>query len=104
VSGDAAYVLNPVYAQGMTAAVMGSQALNDCLAVQRGRGNLTGLASAFQKKLSQAVADPWQLAIREDKRWPTTEIAEDILSIRIPVSRPVVASVPTPMSFRLAYR
>ena len=90
VGGDAAYVLNPVYAQGMTAAVMGSQALADCLKAQRRQGDLTGLAAAFQTKLSQAVADPWQLAIREDQRWPTTEVAEDVLPIRPQVSSAMV--------------
>jgi 2-polyprenyl-6-methoxyphenol hydroxylase-like FAD-dependent oxidoreductase len=103
VGGDAAYVLNPVYAQGMTAAVMGSQALDHCLRAQRRQGGLTGLAGAFQIKLSQTVADSWQLAIREDKRWATTEVAEDILSIRHRVSRPEVAPVPTPMNYGLAY-
>jgi 2-polyprenyl-6-methoxyphenol hydroxylase-like FAD-dependent oxidoreductase len=103
VCGDAAYALNPVYAQGMTAAVMGSQALDHCLREQRRQGDLTGLAGAFQSKLSQTVADLWQLAIREDKRWPTTEVAEDILSIRSRVSRPAVALVPTPMNYSLAY-
>ncbi len=87
VCGDAAYVLNPVYAQGMTAAVMGSQALDHCLREQRQQGDLTGLAGAFQNKLSQAVADPWQLAIREDNRWPTTEVAEDIVPVHHQVLR-----------------
>jgi len=97
VGGDAAYVLNPVYAQGMTTAIMSSQALDHALREQRHRGDLTGLASAFQLKLSQTVADPWQFAIREDKRWPTTEVAEDILSIERQVSKPAVTLVPTPM-------
>jgi hypothetical protein len=74
----------------MTAAVMGSQALADCLRAQRQQGDLTGLAAAFQTKLSQAVADPWQLAIREDQRWPTTEVAEDVLPIRPQVSSAMV--------------
>lgn len=104
VCGDAAYVLNPVYAQGMTAAVTGSQALAHCLRAQRRQGNLTGLAGAFQIKLSQTVGDSWQLAIREDKRWATTEVADHIPSIRPRVSRPAVAPVPTPLSYSLAYQ
>lgn len=104
VYGDAAYVLNPVYAQGMTAAVMGSQVLDYCLKAQRHQGNLMGLSKVFQTKLSQAVADPWQLAIRQDKRWPTTEVAEDIIPIRPQVSRPEVDPVPAPMSYGLAHR
>lgn len=81
VCGDAAYVLNPVYAQGMTAAVMGSQALDACLTAQRRRGDLTGLSRAFQLELSRAVADPWQLAVRADKRWPATDVIEEIIPI-----------------------
>lgn len=104
VCGDAAYVLNPVYAQGMSAAVMGSRALDHCLREQRHQGDLTGLAGAFQIKLSQAVADPWQLAVREDKRWPSTEVVEDILSIQHQASKSAVAHVPTPMSYSLTYR
>ena len=76
VAGDAAYVLNPVYAQGMSAAVMGSQALDHCLQEQRRSNDLTGLARAFQTQLVQAVADPWQLATHADRRWPGTEVIE----------------------------
>lgn len=74
VCGDGVYVLNPVYAQGMTAAAMSGQALDHCLQAQRERGDLTGLAQAFQQELSRVVADPWKLATREDKRWPATEV------------------------------
>ncbi len=86
VCGDAAYALNPVYAQGMTAALMGSQALDRCLHEQARQSGLTGLAAIFQKQLSQAVADPWRLATREDRRWPTTEVAQDIAPVRFQVS------------------
>jgi 2-polyprenyl-6-methoxyphenol hydroxylase-like FAD-dependent oxidoreductase len=74
VGGDAAYSLNPVYAQGMTAAVLGSRALEQCLTAHHRREDLTGLAKAFQTQLSRVVADPWQMVTREDQRWPATEI------------------------------
>jgi 2-polyprenyl-6-methoxyphenol hydroxylase-like FAD-dependent oxidoreductase len=74
VGGDAAYTLNPVYAQGMTAAVLGSQALEQCLRGQQRQGGLTGLAEAFQAQLSRVVAEPWQMVTREDRRWPATEV------------------------------
>jgi 2-polyprenyl-6-methoxyphenol hydroxylase-like FAD-dependent oxidoreductase len=74
VCGDAAYSLNPVYAQGMTAAVLGSLALEQCLRAQQRQGDLSGLPKAFQTQLSRVVADPWQMVTREDGRWPATEV------------------------------
>lgn len=82
VGGDAAYALNPVYAQGMSAAVMGSQALDHCLREQRRHHNLAGLAKAFQNHLVQAVADPWRLATYADQRWPGTEVTEGPVPIQ----------------------
>lgn len=81
VYGDAAYTLNPVHAMGMTAAVLGSLALNEALQAQRAeaRGSgLTGLASAFQKRLSHAMADLWKLVTDQDRRWPMVEIVEEV--------------------------
>jgi 2-polyprenyl-6-methoxyphenol hydroxylase-like FAD-dependent oxidoreductase len=81
VCGDAAYLLNPVYAQGMTAAVMGSLALNNSLKAQRDQdmaGDLTGLAAIFQKQLSQVMADLWQMATDQDRRWPMVEVVEQL--------------------------
>lgn len=75
VAGDAVYTLNPVYAQGMTAAVLGSEALAQSLAGQT-LGDLAGLAKAFQTQLKQAVASAWQMATREDQRWPNTEVVQ----------------------------
>lgn len=79
VVGDAVYTLNPVYGQGMTAAALGSLALDDCLGELRRQGavgDVTGLARSFQKQLSQAVAGPWRMATREDRRWPVTQVSE----------------------------
>jgi hypothetical protein len=66
---------------GMTAAVLGSLALNDALQTQRAeaRGSgLTGLASAFQKRLSHAMADLWKLVTDQDRRWPMVEVVEEV--------------------------
>jgi len=97
VCGDAAYALNPVYAQGMTAAVMGSQALAYCLEEQSGRNHLTGLARSFQAKLSRIVADPWRLAVREDRRWPITKVTEEVMPVwlQLPSPKPRERSVTT---------
>ena len=81
VYGDAAYALNPVYAQGITAAVMGSRALAQCLSEQRNRQELTGLARAFQTELSRAVASTWKMSTSQDQRWPATEVAKQLNSV-----------------------
>lgn len=77
VCGDAVYTLNPVYAQGITVAALSSQTLRRCLEEQRREtGTLAGLAERFQGQLSQVAAGPWQMATREDQRWPATETYE----------------------------
>jgi 2-polyprenyl-6-methoxyphenol hydroxylase-like FAD-dependent oxidoreductase len=78
VAGDAAYILNPVYAQGITAALLGSRAPAQSLEARRSQGDLIGLAAAFQSELRQAVASAWHLATREDRRWPGTEVTKDV--------------------------
>jgi 2-polyprenyl-6-methoxyphenol hydroxylase-like FAD-dependent oxidoreductase len=75
VAGDAAYALNPIYAQGMTAAVLGAEALADVLANHR--GGIRGLSRAFQQRLAEAVEGPWRLATRTDWRWPGTEVMDN---------------------------
>lgn len=77
VVGDAAYVLNPIYAQGMTAAVIGIQTLDKCLQRQQQRPDLTGLAETFQTQLSQALARLWRMATQHDWHWPTTEVDDN---------------------------
>jgi flavin-dependent dehydrogenase len=72
VIGDAVYTLNPLYAMGITAAALSSQALAESLEAQR--GDLTGLARAFQKRLRQAVDRPLKLVITEDQRWAATRV------------------------------
>lgn len=81
VSGDAAYTLNPVYTQGMTAAVTASLALDHSLSrhiSQHRPGDLAGLAAVFQKQLSRAMADLWQTATDQDRRWPMVEVNEQV--------------------------
>lgn len=79
VCGDAVYTLNPVYSQGMTAALLGCQALEHCLQKCAQTKTLTGLAQEFQTRLSQVVVDPWRMAVQGDRRWPTTTITNDAL-------------------------
>jgi 2-polyprenyl-6-methoxyphenol hydroxylase-like FAD-dependent oxidoreductase len=102
VCGDAAYALNPVYAQGMTAAVMGSQALAKCLEEQSERRQLAGLAQAFQAQLSQVVADSWQLAVREDRRWPLTKETKELLPVGLQLPSPKSRGRTATASYSLA--
>lgn len=80
VCGDAVCALNPVYAQGMTAAVMGSQTLDAILRDRRtdlAANHLSGIAGAFQKGLRQAVDILWSMSTRKDWDWPITEVTDD---------------------------
>lgn len=80
VCGDAACAVSPVHAQGMTSALLGLEGLAGCLAEQRSRGGLTGLAQAFQQSLRQATEGVWKLVIADDLRWPATLVAERVES------------------------
>lgn len=85
VIGDGVCALNPIHAQGMTVAAMGSLALERCLQThvhQHGKGNLAGLAKAFQQALAQVVAGTWHLSTSTDRRWPTTTGANVQLSLK----------------------
>jgi 2-polyprenyl-6-methoxyphenol hydroxylase-like FAD-dependent oxidoreductase len=103
VCGDAAYALNPVYAQGMTAAVMGSQALAYCLKKQSEKNHLAGLAQAFQAQLSRIVADPWQLSVREDQRWPVTKVIKEAMPAWIQLPSPKPGERSATASYNLAW-
>jgi flavin-dependent dehydrogenase len=73
VMGDAACVLNPVHAQGITAAAIGSQTLSESLQAhfkQHVAGEVSGLAATFQKQLHQSLVGLWNTMAREDRRWP----------------------------------
>lgn len=74
VMGDAVHTLNPVYALGMTTAVLGAKVLAQTL--KRNAG-IAGLAEKFQKDLGRAVDRFWQPVIQEDLRWPVTRTYED---------------------------
>ncbi len=74
--GDAAFILNPIYAQGMTAAAIGSQALDQCLA-QQPHGELMGLSRAFQKQLSHSLSRLWHMVTTQDWHWPATTITDN---------------------------
>lgn len=73
--GDSVYALNPVYGQGMTVAAIGALSLDDWLHARRQDRTLVG-ARAFQRRLAQVNAQPWQLATGQDLRWPAATGAQ----------------------------
>lgn len=81
VCGDAVFTLNPVHAMGMTAAVLGSLALNKTLQAH-GAADLTGLAGAFQQRLSRTMAELWNMTTGQDRRWPQVEVSEPLEQAR----------------------
>lgn len=80
VIGDAVCALNPVYAQGMTAAITGSHVLEATLNNYRHAlavGDVTGLAAAFQKALREGLDDLWSQSTGKDWDWPMTEVSDN---------------------------
>jgi len=80
VIGDAVCALNPVYAQGMTAAITGSHVLEATLNrywPNLAVGNVTGLAAAFQKALREGLDDLWSQSTGKDWDWPMTEVTDN---------------------------
>jgi 2-polyprenyl-6-methoxyphenol hydroxylase-like FAD-dependent oxidoreductase len=82
VTGDAACAFNPVYAQGMTTAALGAEALEECLR-ESGDGNLAGLSKRFQKRLSKVNAGSWLMATGEDFRVHGTEGGKATFATRL---------------------
>ncbi|NJN94958.1 MAG: 2-polyprenyl-6-methoxyphenol hydroxylase-like oxidoreductase [Anaerolineales bacterium] len=81
VCGDAVFTLNPVHAMGMTAAVLGSLALDKTLQAH-GAADLTGLAGAFQQRLSRTMTELWNMTTGQDRRWPQVEVTEPLEQAR----------------------
>jgi 2-polyprenyl-6-methoxyphenol hydroxylase-like FAD-dependent oxidoreductase len=79
VSGDAVYALNPLYAQGMTLALLACRALNNVLEKHPGRanGDVAGLAQTFQKRLSKMIESHWRLATQTDWQWDATSVDDN---------------------------
>jgi 2-polyprenyl-6-methoxyphenol hydroxylase-like FAD-dependent oxidoreductase len=63
VLGDAACVLNPVYGQGMTIAILEAVLLDRCLR-QQDHG---ALACVFQRQQAHLLRRPWQYAERAER-------------------------------------
>lgn len=80
VIGDAVCALNPVYAQGMTAAIIGSHVLEAIFNSYRHNlavGNIAGLAASFQKALREGLDNLWSQSTSKDWDWPMTEVTDN---------------------------
>ncbi|UAA37173.1 FAD-dependent monooxygenase [Paraneptunicella aestuarii] len=71
--GDAVCTYNPVYGQGMTAAILSAVTLGEVFTRQK--GELIGLAEKFQKRLAQVNNQTWQRGSLDDIR--LTDAADD---------------------------
>lgn len=69
VIGDAISSFNPTYGQGMSSAALQTTELDKLL---QKKTPLATLAPAFFKRAAKVVDIPWQLAVGEDFRFPTT--------------------------------
>ena len=74
VVGDAVSSFNPFYGQGMSAAALQVQALQQVLhARATASQGLDGLAQAFFPKAAAIVVTPWTLAAHQDWAFPQTQ-------------------------------
>lgn len=71
VMGDAVCSFNPIYGQGMTSAALQAQALQRLLSERPLPA--AQLWRPFFKQVAKVVDIPWQMAVGEDFRYPTTE-------------------------------
>ena len=67
--GDAICSFNPLYAQGMSSAVLQAVALGECL---QGHENDQALVRAFYRRAAKVIANPWQIAVGSDFAYPET--------------------------------
>jgi 2-polyprenyl-6-methoxyphenol hydroxylase-like FAD-dependent oxidoreductase len=73
VLGDALASFSPVYGQGMSAAALQVQALQQVLRVRATAGEgLAGLAQAFFPQAAELLVTPWTLAATRDLAYPQT--------------------------------
>jgi 2-polyprenyl-6-methoxyphenol hydroxylase-like FAD-dependent oxidoreductase len=70
VAGDAVCSFNPVYGQGMTSASLQAQVLDQVLRDGVAEGQL---ALTFFRKAAKIIDIPWQMAVGEDFRYPSTQ-------------------------------
>ena len=80
VLGDAVCSFNPIYGQGITAALLASEALANSL-TKLNVGN-PGWTRMAQRKIVSAYHAPWTISSNEDQRWPATGGADTNFTLR----------------------
>lgn len=104
VCGDAVCTLNPAYAAGVTAAVLGAQTLARCLTGLYRQNDLTGLARIFQQQLRRDIDAVWQQVTNSDRRWSATKVVEEKLPVKPNGARFNGYPVTLPARYGLAYQ
>lgn len=77
VLGDAVYALNPVYAQGMTAAALGGTVLRQTLRKWTQMHGVNGLAQHFQALLAKEVGKLWQMTVSKEWEWSQVDLSDN---------------------------
>jgi 2-polyprenyl-6-methoxyphenol hydroxylase-like FAD-dependent oxidoreductase len=70
LAGDAACAFNPIYAQGMTMAILGAGVLRDQL---RRADSLAGFAPRYHRRLAALHNRCWMMSTTADSRFATTD-------------------------------
>src|SRR5262249_30326004 len=70
--GDAFCAFNPVYAQGMTAAALGAEVLDNWLREELSHHS-AGRGRVFQRRLARATADAWNISTGADYGFRPTQ-------------------------------
>lgn len=78
--GDAVCSFNPIYAQGMTAALLAGESL--AREFRNGYRTNAGWAGKVQRNIVKAYRAAWTLSTNEDLRWPGTEGAKKSYRLR----------------------
>lgn len=71
VIGDAVCSFNPIYGQGMTAALLAAEAL--ALSINNTNPGTGAWTQPAQRNIVHAYRAPWTISSNEDLRWPATE-------------------------------
>lgn len=74
VAGDAVFTLNPMYAQGMTAALIGVAALERQLRSAQSRSDAVAFSRDFQSTLSREVGRLFRTTVQHEWEWPATRL------------------------------
>ncbi|MHB1676484.1 MAG: NAD(P)/FAD-dependent oxidoreductase [Sulfuriferula sp.] len=81
VMGDAVCSFNPIYGQGITAALLATEALADT--VHNIRLSHNRWVRTTQRKIVRAYRSPWTISTNEDQRWPGTGGPKPGMAIRV---------------------